>query len=71
MVIEFLKSALKDHPTNRDILFSLIQYHRDLRHHDRVNVLAARFLKPGPTTREPAVEGRILTEPDVQFVQRA
>jgi len=44
----FLEAALKKHPTIRDMLFTLLQYHRELGYPDRAKELATRFRKTWP-----------------------
>ena len=43
-----LETALKRHPTSRDILFTLVQYHGELGDRERARVLAERFRETWP-----------------------
>ncbi len=46
--VAFLEAAAEKHPTDRDILFTLMQYQRELGRHEKAKILAARFRKIWP-----------------------
>ncbi|HHH45529.1 MAG TPA: tetratricopeptide repeat protein [Thiotrichales bacterium] len=46
--VSSLETALEKHPTDRDILFTLMQYQRELGRHEKARILGARFRKNWP-----------------------